>query len=462
MTLAEGVDLLAWLNDLAGQRERLVLDVVTVLADINRAGVVEAIEGLPVDTLLAVRHGWNRAERAILLDAGDVLAVMPATLAWWRQGVISWSVVRDIVAQVRSLGRDGRQLVDARLHASRDLLADMDPDRIAWAVEDAVTEVRGLKEKEQQERLAEQDSYLHFQLDMFGGSRVSGYLDAVDTTIVTNALDHRANQAGSATDDGTDDGSAESPSNADGPTTDEGPSGRGPSGGPAPQGPSAGPTPGPGDDHDHGGDDPEPRWKRRRTRAKRRAGSLVDLARDGLAGRDDDGNVIPAKPTMVVHVPLDGITETASGLLECAVLNSLPTISSSLLEILAKDADVRAVLFDGARPLAVSKKANANDVPEDTKLAVKARDLGARDPAGRTPAPLSHIHHLKPGRHHPDEMVCASPTGHLRIIHRHGWTGTVLPDGVVEWTRQGQTIRTRPWHTRLRQAPADPPNQGHT
>ncbi len=290
---------------------------------------------------------------------------------------------------------------------------------------------------------------------------MSGYLDAVDTTIVTNALDHRANQ--------TDNANGQGPADADGPTDDEGPGSTdpGPSGGPTPPGPSAGPTPGPSNgDGDSDSDDPEPLWKRRRTRAKRRAGSLVDLAKDQLAGRDHDGNVVPAKPTMVVHLPLDGITETASGLLECAVPNSLPTISSSLLEILAKDADVRAVLFDGARPLAVSKKVNAKDVPEDTKLAVKARDLGARDPAGRTPAPLSHIHHLKPGRHHPDEMVCASPTGHLRIIHRHGWTGTVLPDGVVEWTRghgpTQATIRTRPWHTRLREAPADPPTERHT
>ena len=412
-SLAAGVDLLAELDQLATQRERLVLQVVAVLARVNRAGVVEAIEGLPVDTLLAVRHGWTRAERAMLLDAGDVLASMPATLAWWQQGVVSWSVVRDVVCRVRSLGREGRQLVDARLHASKDLLADMDPDRIAWAVEDAVEEVRGLSEKQEQERLAEQQSYLHFQLDVFGGSKVSGYFDALDTTVVTNALDHRAARTE---------------------TTDEG----------------------------HKGCErrqamPQPAWKKRQTRAKRRAAALIDLARDELAGRDADGRVVPAKPLLVVHVPLDGITETASGLLECAVPHALPTISAALLEILSEDADVRAVLFDGARPLAVSQKVNATTLPDDTRLAVQARDLGARDPGGTTPVPLSHVHHLRPGRHHPDQLVCASPRGHLRTIHRHGWSGRVIDDGVVEWTRGYAVIRTRPWHTRLAQPDSDEP-----
>lgn len=429
VTLSEGVGLIAELDRLATARERLVLQVVEALARVNRAGVIEAIEGLPVDTLLTVRHGWSRAEVAMMLDAGDVLAGMPATLALWQQGILSWSVVRDVVGQVRSLGREGRQLVDARLHASVDLLPEMDPDRISWAVEAAVEEYRGLTAKERQERLAQQDSYLHFQLDVFGGSRVSGYFDPVDTATAINGLDHRADRTDR--DGGVD--------RADQDDRDRAATGDQAS----------------GSRRDCA---PEPAWTSRRTRAKRRARALVGLAKDQLGGRRADGSVVQATPTVVVHVDLDQITMTAAGLLEVAVPGALPTISATLLEVLSKDADIRAVLFDGARPLAVSKKVNAAEVPADTALAVRARDMGARDPAGRTPAPLSHIHHLVPGRHHPDELVCLSPRGHLRTIHRHGWHGQVLPDGVVEWTRNDSTIRTRPWHTRLNQA-ADPPRR---
>ena len=411
MTLAEGVDLIAELDRLARQREQLVLQVVTALAKVSRAGVVEAVEGLPIDTLLAVRHGWSRAEVAMMLDAGDVLAAMPATLTLWQQATLSWSVVRDIIAQVRRLGRHGRQTVDARLDASRELLVDMDPDRISWAVTQAVEEFLGLTAKERQEQAAARQSFLHLQLDVFGGARLAGYLNPLDAATVTNGLDHHANQQTNP--------QAEQPQS----------------------------------------ERPQGRRTRRRSRAQRRAQALVAIAAEQLNGRRTDGSTIPARPLMVVHVPLDRITTTASGLLEVAVPGSLPTLSATLTDTLSRDADIRAVLFDGARPLAVSHKIHAATVPSDTALAVRARDLGARDPAGRTPTPLSHIHHLTPGLHHPDRLVCLSPRGHLRTIHRHGWHGTIEPDGTVEWTRQDTTTRTRPWHTTLK--PADPPPGRH-
>ncbi len=413
VTLAEGVDLIAELDRLARQREQQVLQIVTALAKVSRAGVVEAVEGLPIDTLLAVRHGWSRAEVAMMLDAGDVLAAMPATLTLWQQATLSWSVVRDIIAQVRRLGRDGRQTVDARLDASRALLVDMDPDRISWAVTQAVEEFLGLTAKERQEQAAARQSFLHLQLDVFGGARLAGYLNPLDAATVTNGLDHHANQQ----------------------TTDT------------------------AQDEQGEGKKPTDRRARRRSRAQRRAQALVAVAAEQLNGRRADGTTIPARPLMVIHVPLDRITTTASGLLEVAVPGSLPTLSATLTDTLSRDADIRAVVFDGARPLAVSHKIHADTVPADTALAVRARDLGARDPAGRTPTAQSHIHHLTPGLHHPDRLVCLSPRGHLRTIHRHGWHGTIHPDGTVEWTRQHTTIRTRPWHTTLK--PADPPPGRH-
>ena len=101
----------------------------------------------------------------------------------------------------------------------------------------------------------------------------------------------------------------------------------------------------------------------------------------------------------------------------------------------------------------VTKKLHADAVPDDTRLAVQARDLGARDPGGRTTVPLSHVHHLGgDGVHDPDRMAVVSPRGHHRVLHRHGWSGQVDPaTGRTTWTSPaGHTVTTIPWTARLR------------
>lgn len=120
----------------------------------------------------------------------------------------------------------------------------------------------------------------------------------------------------------------------------------------------------------------------------------MGLLADSLAGRRADGRTVPAKPLFVIHIPLDRITQIASGLLEVAVAGWLPTLNGRLTDQLAGDADIKAVIFDGARPLMVTRKLTAKDIPGDTRLACAARDLGARDPGGGTPIPLSDPHHL--------------------------------------------------------------------
>lgn len=102
----------------------------------------------------------------------------------------------------------------------------------------------------------------------------------------------------------------------------------------------------------------------------------------------------------------------------------LPRISAAAAEALAAAADVRAVLFDGARPLAVSGKVNAANIPANTRFAVRARDRGCRFPG--SPDPLAHtdVHHLveraRNGSHHPDNLVALSRRFHT-LTHRHGW-----------------------------------------
>ena len=402
-SLADGAVLMADLARAVEVRERAVRRLVFALAEVNRAGVVESLEGLPLDVQLAVAHGWTAAEQAMLLDAGDVLASMPATTALWQQGRLSWSVVRDLVGQLRRFGRDLRAGVDERIGASDELIGVMDPERFAWAVAEAIDELRGATVKEREEDADAASTFLWVQMGLDGRSKVYGELDAPDTAVVLNGLDRQVE---------ADERTAE-------------------------QEETARPT----------------RHDRRRTRAKRRGRALVGLCADRLAGRTAAGRRVDAKPLMVVHVPLDLVSATAAGRLEVAVDGALPTLSARTVEALARDADVRAVVMDWARPLTVTRRIRADAVPEDTRLAVQARDMGARDPGGRTSVPSSDVHHLTPGLHHPERLACVSKRGHLRLIHRHGWSGHVdTTSGWITWSRGDRQIVTVPWGTQLNRA----------
>ncbi len=401
-SLTDGADLLAALATAAAARHAAEVAVVEAVAATDRAGVTEPLEGLPIDLLLAVQFGWTAAERGMLLDAGEVLAAMPCTRRLFADGRLSWSQVRDIVGRVRRLGRDGRGVVDQRVAASIDLIDAMDPDQIGWAVQDAVDDLLDRRVKEGEEDAADAATFLALQLRLDGRATVYGELSTLDAATVAAGLDRTAAQA----------------------TDDEGEAGC------------------------------------RRSRATRRGRALVDLGAQALDGRTATGRRIPAKPLVVVHVPLDRIEQTTTGLIDLDVPGHLPTLTARTVEALAADADVKAVLFDGARPLCVTAKVQAEDIPADTRLAIAARDLGAREPGRRTPPGLGHVHHLDPAEgHHPENLVTTSSRWHLRVIHRHGWGGRIDPHGgTVTWTRAGRTIRSLPHHTRLRPPPPDFPS----
>ncbi|HUG84182.1 MAG TPA: hypothetical protein VMM13_06435, partial [Euzebya sp.] len=349
-TVAEGVDLLDAFTAAATARHDAEVAVVDTLGRLVRAGVIESIEALPVDVHLAVTHHFTTAERAMLLDAADILQSMPATKALWRARTISWSQVRALVGQVRRYGREVRVALDHRIGASADVVELLDADRFEWTIAEAIADILGPEPTERDEQAASDESFVSIQLGLFGRSRIYGELDPIDTAIVVNGLDSRAAAddadatAGDDHRDGTDAGTAGTAASTR-----------------------------------------QTRRARRRTRAKRRAKALVGLLADSLAGRRRDGRTVAAKPLFVVHVPLDRITQTASGLLEVAAPGWLPTLSGRLTDALAADADLRAVMFDGARPLMVTRKLTAQQIPADTRLACAARDLGARDPGGRTP-----------------------------------------------------------------------------
>ncbi len=148
--------------------------------------------------------------------------------------------------------------------------------------------------------------------------------------------------------------------------------------------------------------------------------------------------------------------------MELAAPGVLPTLTAATVEALAHDAHLRVVIFDGARPLAVSAKTRAADIPADTRLAVAARDGGCRFPASTAPLRWSESHHLRPrafgGNHHPENLVQLNRRWH-RLTHRRGWKLHLNPDsGELTIARHGRTWLSLPRGTPLRRPPgAEPP-----
>src|SRR5690625_2295939 len=192
----------------------------------------------------------------------------------------------------------------------------------------------------------------------------------------------------------------------------------------------------------------QPAWSNP-TSAKHNAAALMAVCAQALAG----GNGSPAKPLMVVHVDVAQLagceTERAVlGLVRTGLRGSLAKIGAATLKALAEDADVKAVLFDQARPLAVTGKLNAKHIPAVTRFAVAARDMGDRWPASQAPLEHCDAHHIRErrngGTHDPDNLICTSRSAHVGI-HDHDWDVALDGDtGAATFTRRGRKFQSLP------------------
>lgn len=396
-TVVDQIDLLEELSQLLDAREELVARIVDLAGRARRCPDLLRIEGMPLDLVLAKAHNLTGAERWMLLTASRVLADMPTTRAWFRARRLSWSQVRAIVSKARRLGADDRAALDERIAATGDRLDAFDPDQLLEAVDRVVDELKGRRAVERAERREQRANFLQVQPRLFGGIQLYGEYDPVSGATIVNALDAAS----------------------DTPAANRGADGE--------------PT----------------------TRSRQRAAGLVELSRTFLGGATASGEPRRAKPQLIVHVPLEDVTTTAAGQVELNLAGAgLPTVTARTLEALNTDADLRAVIFDGARPLAVSDKVCASRIPTKTRIAVRARDRGDRWPASR--APIGHCdidHYLEPqrdgGGHDPDGLIALSREPH-RIRGHHGWEVTVAHDtGIVTFTRGHRTWRSIPWGTPL-------------
>lgn len=412
-------DLRGIATDLAAA-EHHIARAVLAAGRVAGSGVCERVEGLPLDLFLGVACRYTGADRAVLIGAGQVLVQMPATAALFEQGKISWGQVRRITRAAKSLRVDQRVDLDQRVAATAEQYDGVDafgPDQLCDGVDAAADDLRLPRSVERREAGAREANFLSVQRTLLNRVQFFGDYDEVTAAPIIDMLDASAGQPhacrGRAAEAATDHEAASDAS------------------GPADQAP---------------------------VRSARRGGqyaqALHNLAAAFLGGGPQGKR---ARPLVNVHVDLSSIGVNNAGVIELNVRGPLPRISLAALEILSEDADCRVVLFDGKRPLAVSKKLRANDIPNDVAFAVGARDLGCRFPGSSDPLRHTDNHHIahrvRGGLHHVDDLVRLSRRYH-RTGHDHGWNMKLDPSsGMLTITRGNRTWRSLPRGTPLARRP---------
>ena len=379
------------------------------------SGLSERIEGLPLDLYIGLACRMTGADRSVVIGCGQVLLQMPATAALFEQGAISWSQVRRICRSARTLRADQRLELDERIAASVEQFNGLDafgPDQLCEAVDAAADDLRLPRSIERREAAARESNFLSVQRTLLNRVQFYGDYDEVSAAPIIDMLDAQAGQPHGCRSDAAADADGDEP-----PAADE----------VAPP--------------------------------KRRGGqyalALHDIASAYLAG---GCGAKRARPLLNVHIDLHQISVNNAGVIELNVRGPLPRISLAALELLATDADCRAVIFDGKRPLAVSKKLRAKDIPTDVAFAVGARDMGCRWPGSNDPLGYTDNHHIthrsRGGLHSVDDIVRLSRRYH-RLGHDQHWDMQLdARSGVFTIRRGKRTWRSLPRGTPLAQPSA--------
>lgn len=408
--------------------DRLVATVITVLMRLDRTQVIAA-EGLTVESWLRAAAGRTGADAGMLLVAAQRLADMPATLAAFQRGVVSWGTVRGIVAATRSLTVEQRRWLDEVVARDDERLARVDGDTLVADAEHAADRARPDLARDRADRSAAAQRLL-FQPGLDGGGTAVATLDAETFTAVQTAIESLTHDATGrriasnvealralARQRVTRTTSADPASSDAASTTD-----------------ATGGTGAPG--------------------------------ADGVAaatGRTAGGAPSTARPEMIVVTdisllaePLDGLDHRGlDGMLlqqTRAVARLLwrqdrpaPRLTPAAARRLSCDATIRPVLTDGARVLGTAEPYARVSAP--LRAALIARDGGCRFAACHRPVDVCEAHHI----HH---RVDGGPTvlanlallcgAHHRAVHEGGWAPVLHDDASMTFTRRGTTLHSMP------------------
>lgn len=417
--------------------DRLIAVVVTVLVGVDRQGVVAA-EGQTVASWLRSVGRCTGADAGMLLAAADRLGAMPATLAAFQTGVLSWGTVRGIVTATRSLTAAQRGWVDATLAADPDRLARVDGDTVVADVDRLADTARADLTRDRADRAAAAQQVL-LQPALDGGGTLIATLDTETYTAVAAAITAVTHDpAGRRVASNVDALHALARTRTAAAPTDTNSDAAGDGAGDAAAG-------------GHGTDD----------------------APDAAMGVPVPAPS-PARPEMIVVTDLATLADAHRGLdhrgtdrlvTAARVLwphdRTPPRLTPDAARRLACDATLRPVLIEDGRILGVAD-AHAR-ISTAMRTALAARDGGCRFPGCHRPVSVCEAHHLihrldgGPTRLHNHATLCRA---HHRAVHEGGWEPTLHPEATMTFTRHGVTLHSHPRLPHTGPQPSRPPPPG--
>ena len=366
---------------------------VALLAQVGGAAIARE-RAMPAEAALSLDARWDRYQVHCLFAMAEALASLPATRAALGSGKISFSQARQIAYELRAVPADARAKIDALVEGLAERLGHAEPEALVAQVAHAAMLARPDLALRREDRSVE-SGYLAISpyLDGSGGT-FTGQLDATGLASLATAVQAEADQPADA--------------------------------------------------------DQEPR-----ARGRQRAEALVRICERSLAGGAEAEATTRPRARMLVSLDLTDLAalakeaeatdlaELASGgarilwdLLGAGRLTPVATAAELC------DAELQAVLFSGARPVAVGDARST--IPAKVRAAVIARDGGCRGPGCRAPASWCQVHHiLAKGGHELWNLVLLCTRCHRRM-HRRPWKIKHRPDGLIAFTHRGRTYTSAP------------------
>ena len=147
--------------------------------------------GMPAERLISLAARATGWDIAFVRRAVDVLDAMPGTWQAFDDGQLSWSQLRGIVQQARTLRSVDRQALDHLLATAIRANDVAEPDRLVDVAADLVTRLDEAS-RQQREQAECAQSFIRFQPRLFGGVDFWGHADDETAATLVAALDAAA------------------------------------------------------------------------------------------------------------------------------------------------------------------------------------------------------------------------------------------------------------------------------
>ncbi len=149
---------------------------------------IRMASGVSVEVWLTASTRLPRADRLALQVAADVLPSLPGLRSRFSDGAVSWPVVRRITRAAVRLSDELRSVLDVRMSAAIDRLAEADAERVLDVLDLVMAELRPEADRARERRL-ERGEFVALQpfLDGTGGSLYAEY-GAINFAAVSDAI----------------------------------------------------------------------------------------------------------------------------------------------------------------------------------------------------------------------------------------------------------------------------------